>query len=334
MSENITLIEIKYKEGKRFIDETEPCMKNYTDIELSNIADIEERLGKILIKNAKAGEIVEGIERSEAIELLKWIVQRDREILDQHSIKFGGRGIKKDSLQGLCGLSVGIVTELLSNMGLQARVSNANLTIIGEGLAGVHGFSSVPIPVKENGEVKELNWLIDVTYRQLFLRDEGSERFIKDERFGNKVAPLAGYWCINLPGGKEFAHDILKNGFVELVSEKAKIYGDSFLLEKQKDKEYRAKYKEGVTIPMSTIKKLETGISGEQHMQNMLDENRQDYRGIDYDEGELEKYYGKLMQTPLMQKRELQKNEKEVLKSKELNPHDKEIDTQKGENLR
>lgn len=69
-------------------------------------------------------------------------------------------------------------------------------------------------------------------------------------------------------------------------------------------------------------------------MQNMLDENRQDYRGIDFDEGELEKYYGELMKTPLMQKSELQKNEKKVLKSKELNSQNREKETQKGENLR
>ena len=309
---------------------------SYTDIELANIANIEQKLKNVLAKNAEAGKVVEGITKSEATELINWVVQRDRAILNQGSIRYG-ETIKTDSLHGLCGLSQGIVTTLFNNMGLQARVSNVNPTITGEGLGGIHSFSTISIPIKdENDSASEVNWLIDATYKQFFLRDEFSVsgRFVKDRRFGDKVAPCAGYWCINLPGGEEFAHELLKNGFVQLTSENAKIYGDSFLLELQKDEEYSAKYKKGVTIPRSTIKKLETGISGEQHMKNMLDKNRQDYRGIDYDEGELEEYYGELMKTPLMQKSELQKNEKKVLKSKELNSQNREKETQKGENLR
>ena len=178
------------------------------------------------------------------------------------------------------------------------------------GLGG-HAFNSVSIPIKDkNGNVYETSFLIDATYRQFFIRDKYSVsgRFVKDKRFGNKVAPFAGYWCINLPGGRAFAKEILRKGFVELTPENAKIYGDSFILESQKDKEYREKYEAGVTIPQSTTNSVETGISGEQYIYWFADETRQDYRGIDYDEGELETTYGDLMKTPLMIKTQLQQS--------------------------
>ena len=143
---------------------------------------------------------------------------------------------------------------------------------------------------------------------------------MKDKRFGNKVAPLAGYWCINLPGGAAFAQNILKNGFVELTPENAKIYGDSFILERKKDEEYQAKYKEGVTIPQSTIKDVNTGFSGEQYIQWMIDETRQDSRGIDYDDEELKGWYGELMETPLALKKRYQSDSKDTLENIDLNP--------------
>ena len=34
----------------------------------------------------------------------------------------------------------------------------------------------------------------------------------------------------------------------------------------------------------------------------------QDYRGIDFDDGEIEGYYGNIIKTPLMRKKELQKS--------------------------
>lgn len=154
----------------------------------------------------------------------------------------------------------------------------------------------------------ELNYLIDATFRQFFLRDNYSisGRFVKDKRFGNKVAPVAGYWCINLPNGKEFAEEILRNGFIELTPENAKIYGDSFMLEEKKDQEFQREYGKLLTIPQSAAKNINTGISGTQYIEWFTDKNRQDYRGIGFDDGELEAYYGSLMKTPMMQKEEYQ----------------------------
>lgn len=296
-----------YKEGKRFIIETEPYIKNYSEVELDKIANIEKKLEKALKENDKAGKVIEGIREDEARLLVEWVVQRDREILNNEK-----EPIKDNSLLGYCGLSQGITSELFINMGLNPRISNVNPTITGD--SGRHAYGTVAIPIREEN-AREIDFLVDVTYRQFFLRDEVSMsgRFVKDKRFGNKVAPEAGYWCINLPGGKEFAQEILKNGYVELTPENAKIYGDSFMLAEQKNSEHETKFKKGTTIPLSEVKRLKTGVSGEEYVKWFKDPKRQDWIGIDYDEGELEEWYGDLMKTPLMKKTELEKDMKQLL---------------------
>lgn len=194
-----------YREGKEFIIDTQPDIKEYSEIELAKIANIEEKLKHILQKNANCGEIVDGLTADEVNNLLEWVIQADRKCLASCE------DVRRSSLMGSCGLSQGIVYTILEKMGLEARVSNVNPTITGKSLGG-HAFNSVAIPVKEHeGTYAEKNFLIDVTYRQFFVRDNFSVsgRFIKDRKFGGKASPMAGYWCINLPGGREFAEKIL-----------------------------------------------------------------------------------------------------------------------------
>lgn len=195
-----------YREGKEFVIDTQPYIKEYSEIELANIANIEGKLKNMLEKNVNCGRIGEGLNIDEVNKLLEWVVQADRRCL---SNDLGD--IRESSLMGICGLSQGIVYTILKEMGLEARVSNINPTITGENLGG-HAFNSVAIPVKQqDGTYVEKNFLIDVTYRQFFERENfsASGRFIKDKKFGGKASPMAGYWCINLPRGEKFAEEIL-----------------------------------------------------------------------------------------------------------------------------
>ena len=195
-----------YREGKEFLIDTQPYIKEYSEIELTNIANIEGKLKNILEKNVNCEEIVDGLNTNEVNKLLEWVVQADRKCLNNDL-----GDIRENSLMGICGLSQGIVYTILKEMGLEARVSNINPTITGENLGG-HAFNSVAIPVKQqDGTYVEKNFLIDVTYRQFFVRDDYSVsgRFIKDKKFGGKASPMAGYWCINLLGGEKFAEEIL-----------------------------------------------------------------------------------------------------------------------------
>lgn len=108
------------------------------------------------------------------------------------------------------------------------------------------------------------------------------------------------------------------SGFVELTPENAKFYGDSFMLEENMDKKFQAKYQQGVTVPVPQKRDLVTGISGETYIKWMTDNDRQDYRGIDFDDGEIEEEYGEIIKTPLMRKDELQKSIQEIKARRDL----------------
>ena len=296
-----------YKEGEQFVYNVKPLIKTYSEIENGVIANIEDKLRRILALNESSGKLVDGLEENEAKKLIEWVVQRDRLVFKETE----HTDLENDSMAGGCGFSQEIVTVLLDNMGLKSRILNVSTVTDMKYLAS-HAFTTLEIPIKDSkGDVKNENYLIDATYRQMFLRDKisVSNRFVKDKRFGNKASPIAGYWCINMPGGKEFANTLLRDGFIQLNPQTAKIYGDSFILERLKDDEYKKIYDEGVTIPVSTIKDLSTGISGEQYMQWLTDYSRKDFRANYFNQEEMMEKFGDLLKTPLMKKTEITQNQ-------------------------
>lgn len=249
------------------------------------LATIEEKLVDAINSPNK------GITKDEVEKLLARVVQNTRE----HFIDHNNKPLKDASLLGFCGFGQGITAVTLQNMGLTPKILNINPTFSNE--AGRHDFLAVEFPIRqENGEVKGMPYLVDTTYRQFFLRNEITTtcgQYIKDKRFGNRVAPLAGYWVLQMPRGQEFAEAILSKGFMELTEENAKMYGDSFVLEETKRKDY-------TKVP--TKKELITGVSGKTYIHNMLNPLQEEE--IDFYEGEIEEK-GFKVKTPRMIKREL-----------------------------
>lgn len=278
-----------YQEGKRFILDTEPVLRKYTEIELMKLASIEERLKKALNKNETEQALVSGIEEEEAEKLLQWVVQNARE-------GFAGKEdvstIKERNLSGCCGLGQGITGYTLINMGLSPNILGAYETCEGNS----HQFVTVQMPISgPNKEVYNKFYLVDTTYRQFFVREQqiGNNSYIKDKKFGNKVSPAAGYWAIQMPGGREFAEKLLADGYIELTEENAKIYGDAFALE-AKERSNNSK------VP--TPQELITGISGKTYIERFQDPKLQ--REIDYSR----KYFemcGINIMTPAMKKQVL-----------------------------
>lgn len=289
-----------YKEGKKFTLDIKPKIEEYSELKLMKLANIEEKIKKVVESNKEGKE--QGITEQEAEEILKWTVQNARNELDKKE------DIQKESLLGFCGFGQAITAQTLRNMGLNPNVCNVN-PIIGENL-GRHAFISINIPIKTQEKVEEKIYLIDTTFKQFFLRAEVTNsrgEFIKDKKFGNKVAPLAGYWLLKMQGGKELAEEILSKGYVELTEENAKLYGDSFRLEEKERKN-----------PTSIPKKneLSTGIDGKQYINNMNNPNL--HEEIDFSIEEFEKFDINI-KTPLMQKQEmLEKNYEKNIKENEI----------------
>lgn len=275
-----------YKEGKRFILDTEPKLRKYTEIDVMKIASIEEKLKKALSQNQTKQALVSGIDEEEAEKLLQWVVQNAREGLvgkDDVSV------IKEMNLAGFCGLGQGITGYTLMNMGLYPNISNAYDVFEGE----QHSFVTVEIPIcMHNKDLQNKFYLVDTTVRQFFLREQRikDDAYIKDKRFGNKVAPLAGYWAIQLPGGAEFAEKLLADGYIELTEENAKIYGDAFVLA-AKERSNR------LAVPKP--QELVTGIDGKTYIERLKAPEFQ--REIDYSRQYFE-MFGTNITTPAMKK--------------------------------
>ena len=255
------------------------------------LASIEEKLKKAINQNKDEQSIVAGIEEKEAEMLLQWVVQNAREGLVH------GRDvseIKKEDLCMACGLGQGITGFTLLNMGLTPNVSNAGSTF-DEG--GRHAFLTVEIPIKRTyGEVENKLYLVDTTYRQFFVRDEYTimgKGFIKDKRFGNKVAPLEGYWAMKLPNGMKFSKRLLEEGYIELTEQNAKVYGDSFTLAGKTREDYSK-------VPKK--KELITGIDGKSYIERMLNpilQEELDYEAEEFDHWQIN------IATPAMKKAEI-----------------------------
>ena len=294
---------IGFKEGERFILDTEPKLRSYTEIELNRLALIERRLKEVINQNKIEQSLVAGIEENEAEKLLQWVVQNAREGLVH------GRDvseIKDENLCGTCGLGQGITGFTLINMGLSPNISNAGSIFDG---GGRHAFLTVGIPVKkDNGEVQDKLYLVDTTYRQFFVRDEYTIKdFIKDKRFGNKVAPLEGYWVMQIPNGVDFAKKILAEGYIELTEQNAKMYGDSFTLAGKDRKDY-------TKVPKK--KELITGIDGKTYIGRMVDPFFQEE--LDYEPEEFKQWQINI-DTPEMKKEKIIEISSDILTGSNIN---------------
>ena len=279
-----------YKECGKFILDTEPILRNYSDIELSRLADKEEKLKEALKQNESEGKLVEGISKEDAESVLEWVVQNARAMLIKDYKMTKEEFQKEESLRGCCGYGQALTGFPLIHMGLTPNTCNTR-NVFDENSA--HAFLTVEIPVKdEQGTVTEKEYLVDTTYRQFYdrtlLKREGY--YIKDKNFGNKVSETPGYYTLKMKNGKEFAEELLAKGFVELTEENAKMYGDSFVLSHQTRKDY-------TKVP--TKREEETSITGEQYIENI--HNPELHMEIDNKEEDLEKNNINT-KTPLMEK--------------------------------
>lgn len=290
---------IGYGDKPKFTLGTRPIIKKYTDIELMNLALIEEKLKKTIDKNKKESILSEGISEKEAEELLAWVVQNARESIPKGCIL--KNNIEDEDLQGCCGFAQGITTVTLQNMGLSPKPLNT-CRVWGENVAN-HSIVIVKFPIRQcDGSVKNKPYLVDTTYRQFFLVECGStvleENCIIDKKFGGKVASRAGYWVLKLTQGEQLAEELLSKGFVELTEENAKLYGDAFILAEVKRKKY-------ARVPRN----LKTGITGKKHVEMMLAAEDED---VDYDFDEFEGVIGVNAKTPKMLKDKLITNPSRV----------------------
>ncbi len=150
------------------------------------------------------------LSEAEADSLIKWTVHNTRNALE---VSYKG-SIADESLQGACGLASGVSAFPLEDMGVQCNMPN-----IGEvrNIKNRHAFLTAGIPVERNGVVEDKHYLVDATYRQFCV-----------ERDPKNFEDSPGHYLSQSQEGYQMGTDLLKNGYVELTEENARLYVEAF----------------------------------------------------------------------------------------------------------
>lgn len=102
--------------------------------------------------------------------------------------------------------------------------------------------------------IQNVPYLVDITYRQFFLKQNCSKEnyFIKNNKV--LIAPDPGFFMINDEESFQIANALVADGYIELTDLVAKKYGDSFYFTKTGDYNY-------------------SDIPGHIYLKNMITEN-------------------------------------------------------------
>lgn len=162
-----------------------------------------------------------GLTIEEVNTFLKWIVNRVWK-----NLTFFGIDLSRNSLNGYCEIAQFLSIYPLESLGLNVTINTAEDSF---DYMFHHAFGTVEIPINLNGIVENKVFLIDPTYKQFFtaVRCNYGRYYAKEENTGLIVAPDPGYFMRG-ENEKNICKQIIKNGYILLDDDVAKVYGDGF----------------------------------------------------------------------------------------------------------
>ena len=207
-------IEVKNALKDLYILESEPLL---FEIDQNKLQEALVHLETV--KNQNKDQLQEGIRLEEAKVILDYVLQKVRKILKECCLV----DVVHNSLNEYSKMGQEITMNMFLDMGLEVTINND--TIFTNLEKPMHYFGTVAIPIKENDGVILNHYLIDSTYRRFFTFFQNHQGLL------NKISlmsPQVGYYACQSKEGRIFSNELLKNGYVLLTSENAKIYGSSF----------------------------------------------------------------------------------------------------------
>ncbi len=223
---------------------------------------------KSVLQHRKEGQS-DGISMEEADLILQSTVQSARLTLAREEAS--RVDFFEASLDGCCGYSQALTAFPLLDLGVDITINNVNSL---PDCVTRHSYITCTLPINEEEQTIEKDFLIDATYRQFFILLRCNEgRFYEgDERFKDKCGPDCGYYLAT-EEGISFAKSLLSRGYMELTEYNAKMYGTAF---------------SAMSINRSTTKEqVQTilGHSGREYIDAMHHEMIQE--GLDYSPEEI-----------------------------------------------
>lgn len=133
------------------------------------------------------------------------------------------------SYKGCCGRVQGALKDLLDRMRVPNKAFNIGNVVAHK---PIHALNMLTLPILKNDKVVLDNYILDPTFRQFTLKEENRfERYFEEERGAIKVAtPHPGYFLNLTPQGREFANELIKDGYFLMNDENTKLYCDAFQL--------------------------------------------------------------------------------------------------------
>lgn len=174
------------------------------------------------VQNSISNGVDDGISVDEASIILKACVNNARSILQAYSTDFCN-----DSLSGSCGFGQALTGIPLSELGVPVTINNASWLPDSDTR---HAFITCSFPIFDGDNYYNKEYLVDTTYRQFFLTIMATEAnyYDGDRRFKNKCGPASGYYIMQNAEEANVARTLIKNGYIELDENVARIYGSAF----------------------------------------------------------------------------------------------------------
>lgn len=161
----------------------------------------------------------------------------------------------ESSYAGKCAIAQAFYNKMLSK--LKIPILNFN---IGDVLKTnpIHEVTCISIPTTINNQKTTKLFLLDPTFRQFCLTEENRfERYFEEPRWSVRMStPHPGYFFNLTEKGKEFANQLIRDGYFELTEENLKTYLDPFALYVTPKEAYANKNNLGkITNTTTTAKK-------------------------------------------------------------------------------
>jgi|GEM_PF-6415811 len=186
------------------------------DVSDEEVMVAEARLRRALLLNKDLKTPRHGISRSDAETFLKWVTENDR--LAYHE-QYPERPLVLTDIGSVCGRSASLCYWPLKSVLPDDRLNIFNIGGLFGKHAGIHEAVAVKLPISEDGNVSDKVFLLDNSYGQFFWPEFNTP---PREQFAE------GYFVTQTEEGREFAGQLLRNGFIEMTTKNASTYIKGF----------------------------------------------------------------------------------------------------------
>ena len=189
---------------------------NFTAPDKAETLAAGQRIESAIIANHEAGSLISGVSKQDAETVVRWAVANSFSNITE-DLQDSDETVESTNLRWRCGIAASSVHFALQDLGLPVFLLNTGDM---NSAMGRHAFAAVEIPIKDStGQLANAPFLIDTSYLQ-FTSNTDNPAYNYSDFSGPHLAQSAE--------GYVLGESLLRDGFIELTPQNAKLYLDSF----------------------------------------------------------------------------------------------------------